>query len=98
MYIILAIVATLCTIVAANIREAEDGQLKGTNSVVLVLIGIATVSASQIVVALAGELIGDTIRGDLWQVVLHILCIILLYVLLIAWYFKTIFPSWYAPE
>lgn len=95
MYIILAIVATVCTIVAANIRE-ERVQSKSTNKAILVLIGITTVSAGQIVVALTGELIGATIRGDLWQVVLHIPCIMALYVLLIVWYFKSIFQSQYA--
>ena len=74
MYILLTIVATWCTIIAANIREADAGQLTGLNLLLLVLIGVETVSAGQIVVALAGVLIGKTIRGDLWQVVIHIPC------------------------
>ena len=90
MYILLTIVATWCTIIAANIREADAGQLTGFNLLLLVLIGVETVSAGQIVVALAGVLIGKTIRGDLWQVVIHIPCIMTLYLLLIIWYGKSI--------
>ena len=95
MYILLAIVATLCTIVAANVRDAEGVQLKGTNLVTIVLMVVATVSAGQIFVVLAGEFISAISRGDLPQalhMIFHISCIVVLYFLLIIWYGKAIFP------
>ena len=92
MYIVLAIVATLCTIVASHIRDAEGVPSKGAIWIVRVLIGVATVSAGQIVTALFGELIGQTVSGNLWQVVLHIPCIVSLYMLLIVWYHRSIRP------
>lgn len=90
MYIVLAIVATLCTIMAAKIRDTENAQLYGVSWVVVLLIVVAGVSVLQIAFVFSDELRDDAMRGVRWHVILHLFCILALYVLLIIWYFRSI--------
>lgn len=104
MYIILAIVATLCTIIAAkikdqkeirdekDIRDRKEVQLKGTFLVARVLITVASISVLQILFILTDRL--DVTTPGLWilHVVFHTVCILILLVLLITWYFRSISP------
>ena len=104
MYIILAIVATICTIIAAKIKDQKEirdekeirgqkeVQLKDTVLVARVLITVAAISVLQILFILAGGLIDATTRSWILHVVLHTVCIVLLFILLIIWYFRSISP------
>lgn len=92
MYVLLAIVATICTIVASNIRQQDGTVVKFVGLVMKMILAVASVSVFQICV----DLIGKLIAAKLYiyaQVVLHILCILILYLLLVIWYAKSVRPK-----
>lgn len=97
MYIVIAIVATVCTIVAAEIRGTGIPQIR-TNGIVLVLLVVATLCVVPMFVILVRSIstetvTGDEWHGDKWQLVSHLLAIVTLYVLVSVWYLRSVRPS-----